>query len=58
MFKKKKMYETYYEKTLIVLIGPNGCGKTTYAKKFVGDGFIVSRDDQEKSSHARISWCY
>lgn len=41
-------------KTLIILIGPPGSGKTTYCKKHLQDYVRISQDEQGRGKHIAI----
>lgn len=41
-------------KTMILLMGPQGSGKTTYYEKNIKGAILVSQDDQGKNEHLRV----
>ena len=46
------------DRALIILVGPPGCGKTTYTDELRGRGWtIISRDTAAKGNHATAAQC-
>lgn len=43
-----------YTKEIIVLVGPQACGKSTYCTKFLPNYFRISQDDMGKKKHREI----